>query len=103
MKRLSILTFQFYRLLLLYNIACTIIGWVLMRAGGLPLTTVSLLFAKLIGFAGAIGLHYYNSKNTYYYFRNAGLSMRWIFVSTLGADILVYFVLITLSTLIPNV
>jgi hypothetical protein len=100
LKRLSILTFQFYRLLLLYNIACTIIGLVLVRIGGMPINTVSFFPAKLIGFAGAIGLHYYNSKNNYYYFRNTGLSMRWIFLSAFVTDILVYFLLIAIASLI---
>jgi len=102
LKRLSILTFQFYRLLLLYNISCTLIGWALIRFDGMPLNIVSLLFAKLLGFSGALGLHNFNSKNNYYYFRNAGSSMRWIILSALATDILVYFALTTLSTLILN-
>lgn len=71
-----------------------------MSFGGIPINTVSLFPAKMMGFAGAIGLHYYNSKNNYYYFRNTGFGLHWIFAATFATDMLVYFLLITISTLV---
>jgi hypothetical protein len=100
LKRLSILAFQFYQLLVLYNIAFTIVALMLTLFSGGKISIASFLIAKLMGFAFAVGLHYFISKNEYFYFRNAGYSMRWIILSTLAVDVLVYLVIALLSILL---
>jgi len=100
LKRFGILTIQFYWLLLTYNIAFTIVASVLMGVSGIKINAASFLIAKLMGFACAIGLHYFNSQNEYFYFRNTGYGMRRIILSALVTDGLIYLILATLSTLI---
>jgi hypothetical protein len=77
-----------------------LIGWLLTTIGGIPSGIISFFLAKAMGFAGAIALHYYNSKNNYYYFRNSGFSMRSIFAAAFATDILLYFFLITIASLV---
>src|SRR5882724_11179042 len=80
LKRLGIITLQFYRLFLLYNIAFTVLALFLLifNAGTInPETAVLLLVpAKFIGFICALALHYFSAKENYFYFRNAGYGMR---------------------------
>ena len=93
LKRLSILSLQFYKLLFWYNVAFTIVALIVLQFGAIPINAVSFAIAKLAGYLIAVGLHYYNSKNHYFYFRNTGYSMRWIFIGALFTDILVYLII----------
>jgi hypothetical protein len=94
LKRLYILTFQFYRLILLYNIAFTILTiFISFFSGGF--SSGSFLFAKLVGFTGAVSLHYYSSKNTYLYFLNAGYSIKKIIACAFAVDIGFYLFIVT--------
>ncbi|MEZ2334920.1 hypothetical protein AB6735_04765 [Mucilaginibacter sp. RCC_168] len=104
MKRLSIITFQFYRLLLLYNIAFTVLALFLLifNAGTInPGATVLLLIpAKIIGFMCALALHYFSAKENYFYFRNAGYGMKRMFISAFVIDLSVCVLLIILFKII---
>lgn len=104
LKRLGIITFQFYRLLLLYNIAFTVLALFLLifNAGTInPGAAVLLLIpAKIIGFMCAVALHNFSSKENYFYFRNAGYGMRRMFISAFAIDISVCILLIILSKII---
>jgi hypothetical protein len=102
LKRLSVLTIQFYKVLLLYNIAFTIVAQVLVLSGGIKIGALSFLVAKLMGFAFAVGLHYFISKDEYFYFRNAGYSMRWIILSAATVDVLFCLMTTLLSILTAN-
>jgi len=68
----------------------------LILVGAGSLNAGNLLFAKLMGFAGAAGLQYYSSKNTYFYFRNAGYRVRQVIASALLVDVLLIILLITI-------
>jgi hypothetical protein len=52
-----------------------------------------LFLAKILGFAGAIALHQYTAKETYYYFRNAGCRMRRIIAFSFAVDVFVFIIL----------
>ena len=75
MKRFTILTFQYYRTLIIYNITFTILC-VVLTSFSAGINLVTLFFCKFIGFASAVGLHYYSAFKTYFYYRNAGVSIR---------------------------
>ena len=88
MKRTAILAFQYYRILLLYNVAFTIV-WVAFALYGFgELNAVTLFWAKISGFVSAAFIHYYSAKESYFYFRNAGYRMRRVIITAFLADAL---------------
>jgi len=99
LKTLILLSFQFYRILLLFNIACSLLGIALVWYGFGRIDGGILFIAKILGFAGAVMLHRYNAKETYYYFRNAGYRMRRLIGAAFIVDILVYFSIFLLINL----
>ncbi|MBB3056015.1 hypothetical protein [Mucilaginibacter gotjawali] len=100
MKTLSFITFQFYKILLLFNIACTLLAIAVVWYGFGHIDAFILFIAKIFGFAGAVMLHQYSAKETYYYFRNAGYRMRSVVLMALLADALLYSLSVFLFNLI---
>jgi len=92
LKRITILTFQYYKLLLFYNVAFTVL---IAKIAG-PFNPATFLLAKLIGFTAAVALHYYSANKSYFYFRNAGYSIRYIILAAFLIDMSVYFLMIML-------
>ena len=93
MKRLAILTLQYYQLLLLYNIAFTACGAFIFAFEAHGVNMGFFLPAKLIGFTSAVAWQYFLSKQTYFYFRNAGYRVRRIIIGAFILDISIYFIL----------
>lgn len=105
LKRFGILTFQYYRLLLLYNIAFTILAMSLIVFNSATTKAVTInaetfLFAKVTGFICAASLHYFSAKENYFYFRNAGYGMRRVIINAFAIDLSICILLITLSKII---
>jgi len=100
LKRLGLLSIQFYRILLLYNLASTITVLFCMTLYAIPIATGSFLFAKVVGFLSAVALHNYSHKQSYFYFRNAGYHMRQVIATTFAVDVLVYLIITLLGSLI---
>ncbi|PAW94129.1 hypothetical protein CKK33_11740 [Mucilaginibacter sp. MD40] len=98
MKRLVTLTLQFYCTLVVYNITFTLLCFLLV-GGSTGNNIISLYFSKLIGFAGAVSLHYHSSAKTYFYYRNAGLSIRRLY----GYAYLIDLAVFTVITLILSI
>ncbi|OJW18399.1 MAG: hypothetical protein BGO48_17825 [Mucilaginibacter sp. 44-25] len=92
MKRLVTLTLQYYRTLVVYNITFTLLCFLLVGSST-GNSIISLHFSKLIGFAGAVSLHYYSSAKTYFYYRNAGLYIRRLYGYTYLIDLAVFTVI----------
>jgi len=57
------------------------------------------LFIKFCGYAFIIGYQYFAANNSYFYFRNAGYSIRRLYGYSIIADLILYSVL----SLIPYV
>ncbi|WP_299499635.1 hypothetical protein [Mucilaginibacter sp.] len=100
MKRLSNLTLQYYQLLLLFNIAATILWTAIFIFDSIPVNAVSFFVPKSIGYLSAVALHYYSYEDSYFYFRNAGYSIWRIIISAFVVDVLVYLLLISLSFIV---
>jgi len=100
-NRLSTLVLQYYRLLLVYNIAFSILGLFLIWFNT-GLSPVYLFYGKLVGYLSAVGLYHYSSAKSYFYFRNAGLSIRRLSFYSLGLDIIISFLLTLLFTLFTH-
>ena len=102
MKRTAILTFQYYRILLLYNVAFTIV-WIAFALYGFgELNAVTLFWAKASGFVSAAFLHYYFANESYFYFRNAGYRMRRVIITAFFADVASFVIVFLFITLITN-
>ena len=80
---------------MLYNIAFTVLA--LLFAA---INVQTFLLAKIIGFTGAVSLHHFSAKENYFYFRNAGYSMRRIYINAFAIDLSICILLITLSKII---
>ncbi|WP_374949116.1 hypothetical protein [Mucilaginibacter sp.] len=93
MNRLFTLTTQYYRTLWLYNVSFTLCFFVL-SGFGMGFNAVSLFYCKVFGFCGAALLHYYSASNTYFYYRNAGMQVRRLFLYALLMDVLASLLLI---------
>ena len=102
MKRTAILTFQYYRILLLYNLAFTILWIGIALYGFGELNAVVLFWAKISGFASAAALNYYMAKQSYFYFRNAGYRMRRVIITAFLADALSFIFIFLFITLITH-
>ncbi|MFD2871658.1 hypothetical protein ACFS5N_04195 [Mucilaginibacter ximonensis] len=95
MKQPINLAIQFYRLILLYNIAFTILGIFLGLFAVGHFNAGILLWGKLVGFGGALALYHYSASRSYFYFRNAGYAIKTIIRTAFAIDILLY-ILVTL-------
>jgi hypothetical protein len=62
----------------------------------------NLFIAKLLGFAGAVVLHQYTAKDTYYYFRNAGCRMRWVITISFMVDVFLFIVVVLFINLVTH-
>lgn len=99
MNRLTTLIFQYYRLLLVYNIAFSVLTITIVYFMG-SLTSATLFWCKLSGYFAAVSLYHYSAAKSYFYFRNAGLSIRWLSVYSLGIDVIVAFIFTIIFNLI---
>ena len=101
LKTLSLLGYQFYRLLFYFNIACSLLAVAVVWYGVGFMDQGALLLSKIVGFAGAVLLYQYFEKDTYYYFRNAGCRLRHIIPIAFFIDITFlagFFLLVNLIT-----
>jgi hypothetical protein len=87
-------------MLLLYNIAFTIV-WIAFALYGFgELNTVVLFWAKVSGFVSAAFIQHYSAKESYFYFRNAGYRMRRVIMLAFLADALGFIIIFLLFTFI---
>lgn len=107
MNRLSTLTLQYYRLLLVYNIAFSVLGiliaWFFLKSADAGFSPVYLFYGKLIGYLAAVALYHYSSAQSYFYFRNAGLSIRRLSIYSFVVDLIVAFLMTLFFTLFTHV
>lgn len=101
MNRLIILIRQFYRPLWLFNIAFTVIGLLFIMKYGLGTISNSLLI-KLAGYFASALYQFYMANKSYYYFRNAGYSVRRMYAYVFSIDFAIYIILILLYTLLHH-
>ncbi|WP_295719836.1 hypothetical protein [Mucilaginibacter sp.] len=80
---------------LLATFAC--IYYVLSRQLNIPLA----FLCKLFSYASILGIQYlnFNSTKTYFYFRNAGYSVRRLYFYVFSFDLITFSILLSLSTI----
>lgn len=67
------------------------------------LDPISLFYCKIFGFSSAALLHYYSAADTYFYYRNAGMSIRRLFIYSCLADVVLSLFIIIPLTFISHV
>ena len=56
------------------------------------------IFAKFCGYGAIIGYQYFTANQTFFYFRNAGYSIRWLYIYSIIADLLLFTILSFIPT-----
>jgi len=97
MKRLITLNLQYYRLLFYDNLFASLFYLLLFLQGLKEFNFALLIIAKLIGFISAVAYHSYRYNNVYFYFRNAGMPVRklylFAFITDAGITLLFLFII----------
>ncbi len=97
LKNLTILSFQYYKLLLLYNASFTLAVIVITSIPDFKITQEGVLFAKIIALPSAAALYYHMAKESYIYFKNAGYGMLRMYLNAFAIDICIYALLTLLA------
>ena len=98
MQNFRILLFQFYKPQLLWNLLFSIAGLTDLYINGIG-QLVASFFIKIVGYASCLGFEYYFSKQTYFYYRNAGFSVRRLYGYSFAFDFMMYILLVAALTL----
>lgn len=85
------LFFQFYKTLLWWNLLITAIAIYAIQIGGSGNTGNSIII-KLISYLGAYCFQTYFYKYIYFYYRNAGQSIKKLYIYAFSADFLLYLI-----------
>lgn len=89
------LIWYFYKPILLWNLAFTLICLALVALYGTKVAGF-VFFFKLIGYASTTSLQSYSAKNVYMYYRNAGYSIKRMYAYTYSLDLASYLLLLTI-------
>lgn len=100
MNRLNTLVFLYYRLLLVNNLLFSFMIGIVFYLFVDKFYLFLFVLAKFIGFAGATGHYYYMQADSYYYYRNAGISIRRLYTYSLLIDIVIFILLLSTLSLI---
>ncbi|OKS86763.1 hypothetical protein RG47T_2220 [Mucilaginibacter polytrichastri] len=84
--------FQFYKTFLWWNLLITIVAIYAVNLGG-PGNVGNSIIIKLIGYLGAWSFQTYFYKYVYFYYRNAGQSVKKLYSYTFSIDFVTYLLL----------
>jgi hypothetical protein len=98
MANLRTLIWYFYKPIFLWNFLFSIICVVLIAVYGTKVNSI-VFFFKLMGYASATFLQSYSAKNVYMYYRNAGYSIRRMYIYTYLLDFGIYIFMLLIYLL----
>lgn len=61
------------------------------------------ILAKCCGYGAVIGYQYFTASQTYFYFRNAGYSIRRLYIYSIIADLILFSILSFIPTVIYGI
>lgn len=93
MPNLPALLVQFNRPFWVYHLIFTALGLFIIMGGG-AIVLVLAIPLKLVGYAGAAGYQTYFSPREYFYYRNAGVAIRKLYIYSFMADMLLFLLLV---------
>jgi hypothetical protein len=102
MQNFRILLFQFYRPQFLWNVVFSAAGLYDLYFNGIGQLVGSFLI-KFMGYVSCVGLEYYFSNQTYFYYRNAGYSVRRLYGYSFALDFSIYLLLVALFMVISSI
>lgn len=100
MHRSLTLTWQFYRPFLYYHLIFTAFGLFLIV--GTADAIFLALPTKLLSYGGMAFYQHYLHPQEYFYYRNAGTSMRRVYALALAADLLAFVTVATVCLLLTK-
>ncbi|MBK0379091.1 hypothetical protein [Mucilaginibacter segetis] len=95
MSYLRQLLWYFYKPLFIWNLAFSLGYLEIIHIYGQKVISYGFFF-KLLGYASTTYLQSYTAKNTYMYYRNAGYSIKRMYIYVYTIDIGIYIILLTL-------
>jgi hypothetical protein len=101
MKRLITLLLQFYSSMWMLNILFSIFGMIVIVKNGATFIGTGITL-KCVGYLTCISYQYFMEGKNYFYYRNAGYSIRRLYSYVCLADMLFYFILVIAYTLLPH-
>ncbi|MGY3211224.1 hypothetical protein [Mucilaginibacter sp. HD30] len=101
MNRLLKLTFQYYRLLLTYNVVFTLLVIVMAFPASI-VSGIGFFFSKLIGYLSAASLQYFLAPKTLFFYRNAGFSAKRVMLSAFIIETVCCILLLILINMALN-
>ncbi|QKJ30845.1 hypothetical protein HQ865_14170 [Mucilaginibacter mali] len=102
MNRLTTLTWQYYRLLLFHNLLFTVAATTVMGLATRRHFLILALLGKLVGFICAVAHHAYMHHNSFYFYRNAGIPIRRIYIGSFIMDMCVCALFLIIYALITH-
>lgn len=96
MYKLKTILYQFNRPVFIFNLVLSL--YLIYRqdavnyAGG--------IFIKFCGYSFVIGYQYFTASKTYFYFRNAGYSIRRLYIYSVIADLAIFSILYLIPQII---
>lgn len=91
MRKLRILVWQFYKPFLFYNLLFT--GFGLWLTLGNTAAFILAFAAKLVSYAGMFFYQHTFNKQQYFYYRNAGMPVRKVYLYAFAPDFFVFMLL----------
>jgi hypothetical protein len=101
MKRSLTLIFHFYKPIISISLLFTALGLFNFFKMGIEYLNVPL-FIKLFGYAITAGYQYFFSAKSFFYFRNAGYSIRRMYVYVFSLDLSFYLLLMIVTYLVTK-
>jgi hypothetical protein len=101
MQSFRTLVFQFYKPYIYYLLFFTCLSLTLLLSKG-AIAFVLALPLKLVGTVGAIAYQHTFYQHEYFYYRNAGVQVRRLYLYAYIPDFVVFFILSGLSILVNN-
>lgn len=101
LNRLLKLTFQYYRLLLTYNVVFTLLVIVMTFPVSIS-SAIGFFFSKFIGHLSAASLQYFLAPKTLFYYRNAGFSAKRIMITAFVIETVCCILVLILINLASN-
>ncbi len=92
MSKFYSLLLQFYKMFIWWNLLITVVALYAIHLGG-PGNTGNSIIIKCIGYLGAFSFQTYFYKYVYFYYRNAGQSIRKLYIYAFSADFLLYLLI----------
>lgn len=102
MHRLTTLTLQYYRLLLFHNLLFSVAATAVMSMANRKHFFILAVLGKLVGFICAVSYHAYMHHQSFYFYRNAGVTIRSIYIRSFLIDMCVCTIFLITYTIIAN-